>query len=76
MTKLVLTSWEPSVKVVSLIELVRSAKQVGLLSAKREVEAFLDGETLIVDVGPSCDAQILSAKFEALGVCVEIQQDQ
>lgn len=43
MTELVLTSWEPSVKVVSLIELVRATKQEGLLAAKREVEAFLGG---------------------------------
>ncbi len=76
MTKLVLTSWGPSVKVVSLIKLVKATKQEGLLAAKREVEAFLEGERLIVEVRSSCDAQMLSANFEALGVSVEIQQGQ
>lgn len=75
MTNLVLTSWDPSVQVVSLIELVRSTKQEGLLSAKREVEDFLGGKALVISVSPSFEAEVLREKFIALGVGAEIEEE-
>lgn len=72
MTTLRLIGWKPGLNAVALIEAVRHQSRQPLLSAKRAVERFLDGETILLEFDTEESREIFRKKVESLGVNVKL----
>jgi len=70
MTNLELTGWRPGLNTVALIEAVRTHSTQSLSTAKRDVERFLGGETIMLEFATEESKEMFRKKAEQLGVSV------
>ncbi len=66
-----LLKWKPGLPVITLIDIVRSINGPGLLAAKREVESFLDGNSIALHVG-DVDTATIEQQLMAINVEYEV----
>jgi hypothetical protein len=62
-----ISEWEPGLKVVSLVQLIREIKSQDLLKSKREVEGLLEGIPIIFEID-DISAVSFFEKLIAIGV--------
>lgn len=71
MASLMLVGWKPGLKVISLIELLRSQAGLSLREAKASAEKLLTGESVSVSFGDAMLRDGFRRAAEELGVEVE-----
>jgi hypothetical protein len=70
MTTLELTTWKPGLNTVALIDSVRTHACRSLSEAKRDVERFLDGESVLLEFATENSRESFRKEAEELGVSV------
>ncbi len=73
MPRLVMTGWNKGMKKVSLSMLLKEDAHLGLREAKRCVDRLLEGETVVIELPPTCEPRAMATKVRKLGIECEVQ---